>query len=94
MPSLHRRRFLQGSAALGGTLVSPGLNRAARAAPVGIDVPVVERIVIREITDNSHNIFLGPVERPGLTVQRVGFPAMAQGKTLESEGVSRCTKSR
>ena len=42
-------------------------------------------MVIREITDNSHNIFLGALERPGLTVQRTGFPGAAQGKTLESE---------
>jgi 7,8-dihydropterin-6-yl-methyl-4-(beta-D-ribofuranosyl)aminobenzene 5'-phosphate synthase len=85
MSFLHRRRFLEASAALGGALVSSGIGRAARAAPTRIDAPVVDRIVIREITDNSHNIFLGPLERPGLTVQRVGFPAAAQGKTLASE---------
>jgi len=82
MSSLDRRRFLQASAALGGALVSPGIGRAA---PVRIDTPVVDRVVIREITDNSNNIFLGPLERPGLTVQRPGFPGLAQGKTLESE---------
>jgi 7,8-dihydropterin-6-yl-methyl-4-(beta-D-ribofuranosyl)aminobenzene 5'-phosphate synthase len=85
MSSLDRRRFLQASAALGGALVSSGIGRAARAAPALIDAPVVDRVVIREITDNSHNIFLGPLERPGLSVQRVGFPAITQGKTLESE---------
>jgi 7,8-dihydropterin-6-yl-methyl-4-(beta-D-ribofuranosyl)aminobenzene 5'-phosphate synthase len=85
MSSLDRRRFLQASAALGGALVSSSIGRAARAAPALIDAPVVDRVVIREITDNSHNIFLGPLERPGLSVQRVGFPAAAQGKTLESE---------
>jgi hypothetical protein len=26
-----------------------------------IDAPVIGRVVIREITDNSHNIFLGPL---------------------------------
>ena len=46
---------------------------------------MVDRVVIREITDNQHNIFLKPLERPGLSVQRTGFPAAAQGKTLESE---------
>jgi 7,8-dihydropterin-6-yl-methyl-4-(beta-D-ribofuranosyl)aminobenzene 5'-phosphate synthase len=85
MSWLDRRRFLQTSAALGGALVSSRLGRPARAAPVRIDAPVVDRVVISEITDNSHNIFLKPLERPGLTVQRVGFPAAAQGKTLESE---------
>jgi 7,8-dihydropterin-6-yl-methyl-4-(beta-D-ribofuranosyl)aminobenzene 5'-phosphate synthase len=85
MSSLDRRRFLQASAALGGALVSSGIGRSARAAASSIDAPIVDRVVIREITDNSHNIFLGPLERPGLSVHRVGFPAVAQGKTLESE---------
>ena len=61
MSSLHRRRFLQASAVLGGALASSGISRAARAAPPRIDAPVVDRLVIREITDNSHNIFLGPL---------------------------------
>jgi len=52
---------------------------------VRIDAPVVDRVVVREITDNYHNVALGSLERPGLTVQRIGFPAAAQGKTLESE---------
>jgi 7,8-dihydropterin-6-yl-methyl-4-(beta-D-ribofuranosyl)aminobenzene 5'-phosphate synthase len=82
---MYRRRFLHASAALGGALVSSGIGRAARAVPMRIDVPVVDRVVIREITDNSNNIFLGPLERPGLTVYRPGFPGLAPGKTLESE---------
>jgi 7,8-dihydropterin-6-yl-methyl-4-(beta-D-ribofuranosyl)aminobenzene 5'-phosphate synthase len=85
MSSFDRRRFLQVSAALGGALASSGIGRAARAAPARIDAPAVDRVVIREITDNQHNIFLRPLERPGLTVQRTGFPAISQGKTLESE---------
>jgi len=84
MSSLNRRRFLQASAALGGVLVSSRVGRA-KAAPVRIDPPVVDRIVVREITDNQHNVALKPLERPGLTVQRMGFPAAAQGKTLASE---------
>lgn len=85
MSSMDRRRFLQASAALGGALVSSGVGRAARAATTRIDVPVVDRVVIREITDNQHNVALKAVKRPGLTVQRIGFPAAAQGKTLASE---------
>jgi 7,8-dihydropterin-6-yl-methyl-4-(beta-D-ribofuranosyl)aminobenzene 5'-phosphate synthase len=85
MSSLNRRRFLKTTAALGGALVSSQLGRTARASSARIDAPVVDRIIIREITDNQHNIFLKPLERPGLTVQRVGFPGAAQGKTLESE---------
>jgi 7,8-dihydropterin-6-yl-methyl-4-(beta-D-ribofuranosyl)aminobenzene 5'-phosphate synthase len=84
MPRLNRRRFLQNSAALGGTLLASGVGHSARAASVRIDVPVVDRVVIQEITDNAHDIFLRPLERPGLSVQRPN-PGMAQGKTLESE---------
>lgn len=82
---LNRRHFLQGSAALGGALLSSGAARPAPVAAALVDVPVVDRVVVREITDNQHNIFLRPLKRPGLTVERIGFPAAAQGKTLESE---------
>ncbi|HUC64453.1 MAG TPA: MBL fold metallo-hydrolase [Stellaceae bacterium] len=86
MQRFKRRRFLQGSAAALGTLAAYRIGRSGRAAAAGlIDVPVVDRVVVREITDNQHNIFLKPLQRPGLTVQRTGFPAVSQGKTLESE---------
>ncbi|HEY7578512.1 MAG TPA: MBL fold metallo-hydrolase, partial [Acetobacteraceae bacterium] len=39
----------------------------------------------REITDNTHDIFLRGAEFPGLAVQRTGFPQAAEGKTLQSE---------
>ena len=85
--SLDRRGFLQHSAVLGGSLLTCGipLDRSARAAPVRIDVPVVDEIIVREITDNTHDIFLHGAEAPGLAVSRVGFPEAVQGKTLESE---------
>ena len=85
MSPLDRRRFLQASAALGGALVSSGIRQASEAATTRIDAPVVDRVVVREITDNQHDIALKPLERPGLTVQRVGFPAAVEGKTLASE---------
>jgi len=84
MPRFNRRQFLQSSAAIG-TLLASGMGRTTGAASEHIDTPVVDRVVIREITDNQHNIFLAPLERPGLKVQRTGFPAASQGKTLESE---------
>jgi 7,8-dihydropterin-6-yl-methyl-4-(beta-D-ribofuranosyl)aminobenzene 5'-phosphate synthase len=81
----NRRRFLKTSAALGGAFISSRIGRRVRAATARVDAPAVDRVVIREITDNSHNIFLKSLERPGLTVERVGFPGIAQGKTLQSE---------
>lgn len=85
MARLKRRGFLQGSMAVGGSLWASGVGGVAEAAPEHIDAPVVDKIVVREITDNQHNIFLKPLESPGLSVQRTGFPAAPQGKTLESE---------
>src|SRR6516164_1549262 len=61
MSSFDRRHSLQASAALGGALVAPTIGRA-RAATTRIDAPVVDRMVVREITDNQHNIFLTPLE--------------------------------
>ena len=49
-------------------------------------MPVVDRVVVEEITDGSHDIFLRGAELPGLSVQRVGPAAFAgQGRTLNSE---------
>ncbi len=85
--SVGRRSFLQHSAAFGGALLtcSIPLDRSAHAAPVRIDAPIVDRILVREITDNTHDIFLRGAELPGLAVSRTGFPQATQGKTLESE---------
>src|SRR5215472_9623431 len=85
MRSWDRRRFLQGSAALSGTLLTSGIGRTANAKALIADVPVVDQVIIREITDNQHDIFLKPLSAPGLSVARTGFPAAPQGKTLESE---------
>jgi 7,8-dihydropterin-6-yl-methyl-4-(beta-D-ribofuranosyl)aminobenzene 5'-phosphate synthase len=86
MPNLlDRRRFLQASAAVSGSLLTtPQTLRSANAASVRIDAPVVERVVIQEVTDGAHDVFLRGTELPGLTVQRTS-PAMGQGRTLHSE---------
>ena len=61
------------------------LDRSAAAATVKIEAPVVDRIVVREITDNTHDIFLKAAELPGLAIGRTGFPQAPKGKTLERE---------
>jgi 7,8-dihydropterin-6-yl-methyl-4-(beta-D-ribofuranosyl)aminobenzene 5'-phosphate synthase len=79
---LNRRHFLKGSAVLGGTLLTT-VERAA-AAP-RIEAPVVDRVVVQEIADGAHDIFLRGSESPGLTVQRTALPYAPQARTLESE---------
>lgn len=96
-PFIARRRFLHGSAVLGGSLLACGipLDRAALGAPARIDVPAVDEVVVEEITDNVHDIFLRGAKLPGVTVSRTGFPDAAVGKTLESEwGLALHIKSR
>jgi 7,8-dihydropterin-6-yl-methyl-4-(beta-D-ribofuranosyl)aminobenzene 5'-phosphate synthase len=85
--SFDRRSFLQHSCFFGGSLLtcSVPVDRSAHAAPVRIDAPVIDELAVREITDNTHDIFLRPEAVPGLVVRRTGFPEAPQGKTLESE---------
>jgi 7,8-dihydropterin-6-yl-methyl-4-(beta-D-ribofuranosyl)aminobenzene 5'-phosphate synthase len=82
MSSLDRRRFLQASAAVGSSLLAGGISRPAGAARIG--VPAVDRIVVQEVTDGAHDVFLRGSEQPGLAVQRTS-PNAAQGRTLHSE---------
>src|SRR5438445_13518055 len=81
---MDRRRFLQSSAALGGAVLASRIDRPAAAAAARIDVPTVDRVVVREVTDGAHDVFLRGVELPGLAVQRTGFNG-PEGRTLHSE---------
>jgi 7,8-dihydropterin-6-yl-methyl-4-(beta-D-ribofuranosyl)aminobenzene 5'-phosphate synthase len=82
---LDRRRFLQRSALVGGSLLAGSIPLDQSAASVRIDAPVIDELTVREITDSAHDIFLQGAELPGLLVRRTGFPEAPQGKTLESE---------
>jgi 7,8-dihydropterin-6-yl-methyl-4-(beta-D-ribofuranosyl)aminobenzene 5'-phosphate synthase len=84
--TLNRRGFLQRSASLGGSFLacSIPLGRSASAAPIRIDVPTVDQLTIRQVTDGSHDIFLRGAELSGLTVSREN-PGDPDGKTLQSE---------
>jgi hypothetical protein len=90
MSSLDRRRFLQASAAVGSSLLAAQIGRPAAATR--IEVPAVDRIVVQEVTDGAHDVFLRGSEQPGLAVQRTGSNA-AKGKTLHSEWAWRCTSN-
>src|SRR5215472_14729189 len=85
--SLNRRDFLHQSSIIGGSLLTGNISihGPAHAARVRIEPPIVDELTVCEITDNSHDIFLRPLEVAGLKVGRTGFPEAAQGKTLESE---------
>jgi 7,8-dihydropterin-6-yl-methyl-4-(beta-D-ribofuranosyl)aminobenzene 5'-phosphate synthase len=80
---IDRRRFLSGSAALL-TCCIP-LDRSAQAAPARVEAPMIDTLVVREVTDNAHDVFLRSEKYAGLSVQRTGFPQGAEGKTLASE---------
>lgn len=84
---IGRRRFLQRSAVVGGSLLTCSIpfDRSTRASTDKIDVPVVDEVVIQEITDNTHDVFLRGLASPGMAVTRSGFPDAVNGKTLESE---------
>lgn len=85
--SLDRRGFIRRSALMSGAFLSCGvpLDRSAHAATPKIQVPTVDQVTIREITDNSHDVFLGSTKQPGLTVARTRFAGAEQGRTLQSQ---------
>ena len=84
---LDRRSFLRHSCLFGGSLLtcSIPLDRSAHAAPVRIDAPVVDELTVREITDNTHDIFLTGARRLAWRCGARDFREAPQGKTLESE---------
>ena len=92
MQPWNLRRFLKISGLLGGSLLTSAIpfHQISNAQTVRMDVPAVDEVTIREITDNAHDVTLQPLDVPGLTVKRTGFPGVSQGKTRKASGVLRC----
>ena len=84
--SFSRRSFLQRSAMVGGSLLtcSSALDRSVHAAPVRIDAPVVDRLTIREITDNRQDV-VTRTSLPGLEVDGPSNSEAPQGEALKTE---------
>ena len=85
MQSWNRRRFLKTSGVLPLLASTIAFDQPGHAQTARINVPVVDEVIIREVTDNAHDVSLQPLAAPGLTVARTGFPGAVQGKTLASE---------
>ena len=87
-----RRRLLRAGAGSLTTLAAGGLfgARVAVAAPVARaeDVPVVDRLAVRVVTDSYHHAFERPSTVGALQVQRLGFavaPRTPPRHTLQNE---------
>ena len=90
---MDRRTFLQSATVLSGSLLACGINHAAAAATARIDVPVVDRVVVREITDGAHDVFL---EASKLAASRCSAPARTERKAgrCMANGAGAASKSQ
>ena len=91
--AMDRRTFLESATVLGGSLLAWGVNHAAVAATARIDVPVVDRVVVREITDGAHDVFL---RASNLAASRCSAPDPTEQKAgrCTANGGWRCISSR
>lgn len=90
--SAGRRRLLRAGAGSLTALAAGGLfgGRVAVAAPIDkpADIPVVDRVAIRVVTDSYHHAFEPPRTLGNLQVQRLGFavrPGVPPRRTLQNE---------
>jgi 7,8-dihydropterin-6-yl-methyl-4-(beta-D-ribofuranosyl)aminobenzene 5'-phosphate synthase len=82
---IHRRRFLEGTAALAGVAVA-GIPHLGHAQAARITPPVVDRLVVRVVLDSDFDLFIGQEAVKGVTVERVRvLPPPNQHKTLHNE---------
>ncbi|HNR84377.1 MBL fold metallo-hydrolase [Ottowia sp.] len=91
LASAGRRQLLRGAGSLS-LLAAGGLfgGRVAVAATIDkpADVPVVDRVAIRVVTDSYHHAFEPPRTLGNLQVQRLGFdvkPGRPPRRTLQNE---------
>lgn len=92
LASAGRRRLLRAGSGSLAALAAGGLfgGRVAVASPVDkpADVPVVDRVAIRVVTDSYHHAFEPPRTLGSLQVQRLGFavaPRTPPRRTLQNE---------
>ena len=92
LASAGRRRLLRAGSGSLAALAAGGLfgGRVAVASPVEkpADVPVVDRVAIRVVTDSYHHAFEPPRTLGSLQVQRLGFavaPRTPPRRTLQNE---------
>lgn len=92
LASSGRRRMLRAGAGSLTALAAGGLfgGRVAVAAPIDkpADIPVVDRVAIRVVTDSYHHAFEPPRTLGNLQVQRLGFavkPGTPPRRTLQNE---------
>lgn len=66
---LKRRDFLQGCAAFGGAAAAGAFTCVEVASAAAIDVPVVDRLLIRVLIDGSQNIFQRPAKVGNVSIE-------------------------
>lgn len=80
-----RRWFMQSAAATGSFLACASVIDRARAAPVRISPPVVDKLTVQAVVDTQHDIFISGAQVPGVGIERVRAPAAFNGRTLEAQ---------
>jgi 7,8-dihydropterin-6-yl-methyl-4-(beta-D-ribofuranosyl)aminobenzene 5'-phosphate synthase len=84
---IDRRKFLARTALAAGAVLAAGpASRCARAAPIRIDAPPVDKVDILVIIDTAHDVMIANPPIAGVKVERTRtLVGQAQNRTLECE---------